>query len=123
MRSKNETDADQVPSVVGCVLADPKLPSVRMMPVLDEGPAREIVSQRNVEIPVRAVEVVHFVDPDCAQSSPPLRIGPHVIDAGEEIGLARLDMRLVRPDSDPRAPGAAVARGNHHGTARMDEVI
>src|SRR3989442_12300895 len=110
MRSENETHADQVPSVVGRVLADSKLPSVRMMPVFDEDPARQIVSERDVEIPVRSVEVVYLVDPDCAQSGSPLRVGPHVIDADKEIGLARIDVRLARPEPEPRAPAAAVAR-------------
>src|SRR5713101_4468093 len=123
MRSKDETDADQVPSVVRRILADPKLPSMRMMPVLDEDPARQVVSERDIEIPVRAVEIVHLVDPDCADPGSPLRVSPHVVDAGKEICLARLDMRLAHPESEPRSPPAAVARGNEHGTARMDEVV
>src|SRR6266513_3433730 len=90
VRSKDDTDADEVPSVVGRVLADSELASVRMVPVFDEDPAREVVSERDVEIPVGAVEVVYLVDPDCAQSGSPVRVGPNVIDAGKEIGLARL---------------------------------
>src|SRR5258708_18071779 len=106
--SKEKPDADQVPSVVGRVLADSKLPSVRMMPVFEENPARQIVPERDVEVPVRAVEIVDLVDPDCADSGSPLRVGPDVIDADEEIGRARLDMRLARPESEPRAPAAPV---------------
>src|SRR6266851_1499367 len=123
MRSKDDTDPDQVPSVVGRVLADSKLPSVRMMPVFDENLARHIVSERDIEIPVGAVEIVRLVDPNCAQSGSPLRVDPDAIDTGKEIGRARLNTRLARPEPEPRTPAAAVARGNHHGTARMDEVL
>src|SRR5712691_4432313 len=99
MRSKDESDADQVPSVVGHVLPDSKLPSVRMMPVFDENLVRQIVSKRDIEIQVRSVEIVHPVDPDRAQSGSPLRVGPHVIDADKETGRARLNVRLAHPES------------------------
>src|SRR5437016_13442582 len=97
VRSKDETDAKEVPSVVGRVLADSKLPSVRVVPVFDENPARQIVPERDVEIPVGAVEVVHLVDPDCAHSGSPLRVGPDVIDAGKVMGLARPDLCPAPP--------------------------
>src|SRR6266508_3449623 len=45
-RSKDDTDADEVPSVVGRVLADPELAPVRMVPVFDEDSARDIVPER-----------------------------------------------------------------------------
>src|SRR5437879_12122332 len=118
MRSENETHADQVPSVVGRVLADSKLPSVRMMPVFDENPARQIVSERDIEIPVGAVEIVHLVDPNYAQSGSPLRVDPDAIDTGKEIGRARFNIRLARPEPEPRTPPAPVARANHRATAR-----
>src|SRR5260370_38891904 len=85
VRSKDKPDADQVPSVVGRVLADSKLPSVRMMPVFEENPARQIVPDRDVEVPVRAVEIVDLVDPDWADSASHLPLGPNLVSAEAEM--------------------------------------
>src|SRR6266513_5386404 len=93
------------------------------MPVFDESAVPQIIAERDVEIPVSAVEIVRLVDPDRSEPRSPLRVCPYVIDAGELSGRTRLDVRVARPESDPRAPGAAVAPGNDHGARCVNEVL
>src|SRR4029077_585611 len=91
--SERVTHSDDVPSVVRTVLPDAQFRAMRLVPIFDEDPLGQVVRKREIEIPVRAVFVVHFVDPGDARGASKLPPeSQHVVGADKHVRRVRLNI-------------------------------